>query len=529
MIDKLNVALVVMLTAVTCSAFADQVKMPTQAEMKVASSAIRDLVSAGTSISELLSLAEETDSSAEMYCLYVEVFKAQAKNKQYADAATTIKRIKEKISGVPESEIVKLIDQHIGKSGNEIPELKTIYQLARSKMKAEKFVSQIKAALNKNPRDQYLQKSLGEALAISGDWESALNEFAKCGNEVSACAKAEAKGELTGKLAAFWWEYKADRRFGETGAFKAHAAELYSKLMDEDKLSVIERRVAEKRVSYVEELGMTIEEDVKQSENKIDSQIIANTNGLVHRWTFNDTLEDECGGFAAKIHGEEGCAEHKDGQITIFGKNHIYLEGKSIPTDGSPVTIELWARQNELSRWARIFAFGGIRRPRFEATWCWDFEAGNQQIFASNGCNEKESKLTPFTFGIEYHLAFVFFYKTDIGAKDNKAWYVRGYKQDVKTGKTLGMFEIKLKDGWTLKDFPSERFHLGLSYCGAGFKAKASYNEVRVWKRALTERELADNANRFYKAGETMKPMESITKSVSPNKATPSAFGTLMQ
>lgn len=292
----LNVVLSFALTVVACSAFAGQGKMPTQAEMKEARSAIRDLVSTGTSISELMSLADETNSGAEKYCLYVEVFKAQAKKEQYADAAETIKRIKEEISGVPESEIVKLIDQYAGKSGNEIPELKAIYQLAHSKMKAEKFVSQIKVELNKNPKDQYLQKSLGEALAISGDWESALTEFAKCDDDVSARAKAEAKGELDGKLAAFWWEYKADKRFGETGAFKAHAAELYAKLMDGDKLSVIERKVAEKRVSYVEEFTEVEPSNESSTSELAKLKRICNMKGLVHCWRFNDDAKDCVGG-----------------------------------------------------------------------------------------------------------------------------------------------------------------------------------------------------------------------------------------
>lgn len=485
----------------SAASFAEPVNMPSKGELKEAKPVIEGLVEAGTTAEELLAMAEETDNGAERYYLYRHAYILQTKAGKYDEAAEILNVFQTEVSGVPASDIVSLIEKHSGKKAKDIPQLTAALKMAKAKVSAEGQASRIKKELKKTPGDISLRLQLAEALATMGNWADALNEFKKVGGSTGKVAEKEAMGDIDSKLAAFWWGYSPKNK-NAASSFKAHAIELYSKLLEEGELNAIEKALAEKRIMGAENLGAA---SATKSAEAPSVRLIANTNGLVHRWTFNDTLADECGGYTAQIHGDDGCAEHRNGQITIFGRNHIYLDGKSIPTDGSPITIELWARQNEMARWARILSFGKYKGTRFEATWLWDNDLSHQEIKVSNGCDEKVSKLAPFDIGKEFHIAFVFFYKTDLKAKDGKIWYLKGYKQDVKTGKTLGKFEIKLNDGFTLKDYPSELFHLGLSYCGSSWRAKASYNEVRVWKRALSEGELTDNAKRFYKAGETMK------------------------
>ena len=498
MIDKLKVALAMMLTAVTCSAFASQIKMPTQAEMKRARNEIRDLVSVGTSIGELMSLAEKTNSGAEKYCLYVEVFKAYATKEQYADAAEIIKRIKEEISGVPESEIVKLIDQHAGKSGNKIPELKAIYQLAHSRMKAEKFVLQIKAALRKNPKDQYLQKSLGEALAISGNWENALSEFAKCGDEVSACAKAEAKGELNGKLAAFWWEYKADRRFGETGAFKAHAAELYAKLMNEDKLSVIECKVAEKRISYVEEFI-----EVEPSKDSSTSELaklsrMCNTKGLLHCWRFNGDLKDCVTGGEADL-ANKGFIDEK--QLTVT-QNAVLLGDDIIPRDVREFTIELWGSYNQFRSWAEMVKLADDYNASMGADnlgVSWGGRPGVPCVYIN--ASKVGWEMRGGYFGVHHYIRFMWdhskeYHMAFVQSRDKTGTViVTYYIQEADGSRVLRKSDFKYSPEWSLKELQHPKLWVG---------APNSYNEVRIWNRALSEEELTQNAIKFHNAGETV-------------------------
>lgn len=189
--------------------------------------------------------------------------------------------------------------------------------------------------------------------------------------------------------------------------------------------------------------------------------------------------------------------------IGIYGGNrndNISLGKGAIPTDGSPITIEIWGRQDKLEWWPPIIAFGQYCGHHAHFTWSQGTTIDAQRVLVCGGGVEVYNKiLAPFTLGEEFHIAFVFSYSKE-------EWLLECYKQDVQSGRTISKVSFNMGKGWSFRDYPMESCHLGMGYCNPNEKsASASYNEVRIWKRALSEEELTQNAIKFHNAGETMK------------------------
>ena len=227
---------------------------------------------------------------------------------------------------------------------------------------------------------------------------------------------------------------------------------------------------------------------------------------LVHRWTFNNgELEDKAGGGknawivnpteAGKVIGTNATS------ITLPGglkgtAGHIELGRNVLPTDGSPITIELWATVHSYLGWSRVFTFGrSDDKNKLMLSW----NRGHEQNIAENLLCVSESKvgntysvsdtLAPFNYDTEYHIAVTVAYDSSGGR-----WRVTGYKQDAVTGQTLTTTTFLVnQDYWTPAYLSQDICTLGSS-TGNDPDANASYNEVRVWAAALTEEQLTRHA-----------------------------------
>ena len=230
---------------------ADPAKMPTLAELKSARGVIEDLVATGISADDLLSMAQESNKGAERFWLYSNAFALQCKAGEFDIATETIRTFRKNVIGVPDVDIIALIERNAKKGLVDAPELAEILEDAKSRQIALKLMKQVSAKLRKSPRDEDLKIMLAEAQAVSGDWKSALKLFAETKGSVSAVAKGEIAGMLTVKKATFWWEYVPCRELVGSKVFKAHAAEIYSELLKADKLSAVEKMLAEKRIEQL--------------------------------------------------------------------------------------------------------------------------------------------------------------------------------------------------------------------------------------------------------------------------------------
>lgn len=487
----------------TLAVFAEPVKMPSKSEINAAKDAVEALISSGTTAEEFLEMAGESESGAERYHAYRCAFIMQAKEGKFEEAAETLKNFQSEVTGVPASEIVSLIDKNVGKKLNEAKELQVVYNDSKVKLTAEKQIVKIKKEIKKNPKDPVLKRSLAEAMAISGDWSAALKEFENAGGEVADIAKVEKKNPTT-KIAAFWWDYKPHKSFGTTNAFKLHAANIYAILIEKGGLSKFEAGLAEKRITAVEELGVVVEES--QSDDNRASvrrkeltklKKICEMKGLVHCWRFNGNLYDCIGSSDANINGEVDVGARtailKGGEN---GSSNISL-GNGVTPQGETMTIEIWAKRLSYIDWARIYSFGP---DSDELLWSWNVGPTTDcSIAYANKSGKKHyDYIAPLNLkDHEYHLAAVFESKTDGSTT------ITYYQQD-NQGRTLIAKNTSVQN-WQIDQVHEYEGFLGHALLSWVKDANLEYNEVRIWNRALSEKELTQNAIKFHKAGETMK------------------------
>ena len=234
---------------------------------------------------------------------------------------------------------------------------------------------------------------------------------------------------------------------------------------------------------------------------------ICDTGGLVHCWRFNGSLRDEVGGGEAQCYGN---ARIEERQVTIFGGpggesgSSVVLGSNLIPNEGTSVTIELWATQHNVEWYSRIFHFGDANVSTIFMTWSRKTDINQCQISVWDSVNRfnvvgvpENFGFAPFDLETEYHIAMV------LECCSEQSWKMKVYKQDAKTGETIKKVSLGAQEGWSLKGFETPQCYLGRATGEPA--ANASYNEVRIWSRALDEDELTQNAINFHKAGETTK------------------------
>ena len=215
---------------------------------------------------------------------------------------------------------------------------------------------------------------------------------------------------------------------------------------------------------------------------------------LVHRWSFNGDLTDSVGGQTATA---VGSVTTENGQYKLAGgsrgSSYINLGADVLPKHGQGATIEIWAKQNAIQYWSRIWDVGTNEGTEslgeMYAAWTSESTLNAAPVCIRNVAADK-GNLAPYSLDIEYHIAAVF------EPQDDGTWKVKFYKQDAKTGTTSASYTISTSSSsnWSLSNQAQGSFYLGHSHHATSYDASASYNEVRVWNRALTEAELTANA-----------------------------------
>ena len=215
------------------------------------------------------------------------------------------------------------------------------------------------------------------------------------------------------------------------------------------------------------------------------------TADLIHRWSFNGNLSDSVGGQTAKAVGD---VTTDGSQYTLTGGSHgnsyINLGANLLPKDGRGATIEIWATQNSVQNWSRIWDVGTNEGTSYlgemYAAWT-NGKTLNSAPVCIRDVAVDVGNLGPYSLSVEYHIAAVF------EPQNDGTWKVRFYKQDAATGATTTSYMITSTGDWSLAKQAQESFFLGHGHHTDSNDANASYNEVRIWSRALTETELTAN------------------------------------
>lgn len=211
----------------------------------------------------------------------------------------------------------------------------------------------------------------------------------------------------------------------------------------------------------------------------------------VHRWGFNGTLEDSIGTAVASTNGTVNLgSETFSIPGGARGAGAVNLGRGLVPTGDAGFTIEVWARQDAVFNWSRVFDIGTAAANSFLLAWTsgkstdrttLSVKYGEVQVYQTN-------VLGGFPLGTNYHIAVT------AAPKGDGSWLVTSYKQDAGTGATLATFSLTPNTGWSPANQVADNFWLGRSLSNSDEDAAATYDEVRIWDRPLTEAQLSELA-----------------------------------
>lgn len=207
----------------------------------------------------------------------------------------------------------------------------------------------------------------------------------------------------------------------------------------------------------------------------------AETTALLHRWSFDD-LTDSIGGSTAVLTGEG--PELVDGKLVLngaTGSTGYALLGTGLLPEEGPFTIEIWARQDAVVSWSRLVDIGVTGGQSFAMAWTRGTNINQDQV--EHGSYLQDT-MAPYTLGTMYHIAVTY------DGASNIAWT----KRNLETGAVeKGSGFANTQTYWRQ---PTARFQLGhdLYALDSGSVASATYDEVRVWKGALSDVQLTAHA-----------------------------------
>jgi glucose/arabinose dehydrogenase len=211
---------------------------------------------------------------------------------------------------------------------------------------------------------------------------------------------------------------------------------------------------------------------------------VDDTFGLLHRWTFSETSGTNIADSVATARGlviQQAAADFSwsAGRLTLAGGTRGSADYVSFPSrrlDGlTSMTLEFWAQPNSAQNWGRVFDIGDGVTPA--NSFLLSFTRGtdiNLQRLEFKPSGTVDSSL-PTTLGAQYQYVV-----TWDAAAGQCSWYRNGaFVTSFPTGSQ------------TLANVTNTVFWLARSHYTADATAGASYDDVRVYNRALLADEIA--------------------------------------
>jgi glucose/arabinose dehydrogenase len=207
------------------------------------------------------------------------------------------------------------------------------------------------------------------------------------------------------------------------------------------------------------------------------------TFGMLHRWTFSESGGTNLSDVIGTATGSVVVLSNVDhsfgsGQLTLTGGARASADYVAFPArrlDGlTNMTIEVWATPNAAGNWTRVFDMGDGTTPgtSFFLSFTRGTDLNYQRLeFLPSGTADSEQ---PTTGGLQYH--YVVVWDQEAGRCD---WY--------RDGQFMTGFDL---NGQVLANVGDTAFWLGRSHYGADQTAAATYNDVRVYNRALHPEEI---------------------------------------
>lgn len=234
---------------------------------------------------------------------------------------------------------------------------------------------------------------------------------------------------------------------------------------------------------------------------------------LAHRWSFTGDLNDSVGNSNALIVNDDASSvglssSQQATDVRLFGggkttSDYINLGGQLISGLQSggvkPVTIELWATQDAIQNWARIFDFGSngaaapLANESLRMTWIQGTDLNTDQIAWEPTASWGPGN-APYVLEKPYHIVMTIvpaLYTHGVLTSGARvSWYSAPSSESQEAGhphyNLKGTFNTPA--GTDLRSLVDTACTLGRSMYGDN-TAAATYDEVRIWKGALTDAE----------------------------------------
>ena len=220
----------------------------------------------------------------------------------------------------------------------------------------------------------------------------------------------------------------------------------------------------------------------------VSAAISASGAELTHRWSFNGNWSDSVGGadavkcgsyvslYGNRVHMGYGGCTHGTGYVDL-GTNLL---------DTTTATIEIWARNDGVQTWSRIFDYGADDTHYFTLCWTYGTTLSKDRATCKNTTEVSEDgTMGPYELGTDYYIAVTF-------TKSGDATVVRWQRRDVKTGALQKSGTLTMPSG--LHNIVNPVLYLGHSQYTSDKDALAAYDEVRLWRGVLTDAQLAASA-----------------------------------
>ena len=407
---------------------------------------------------------------------------------EFGKAADVVDALKTKVKDVPPAEIASVISGALGReNARKAPRLQSQLQLAQAQVKAARDVKRLSLQLRKVSTDP-VRRQYAEALALSDDWKSALNEFAKVDGEVGKMAKSETDGSEGGvELGDFWWGYEPSYAGGEP-IFKDRAANYYRKAIAEGKVDGLKKTLVEQRLASLalpdvattpsssqdapvaSAAGRAQTPATPQTGGSRSLATAKNPSGLVHRWSFTDGFADSVGNVAPS---KSDNAKVEDGVVVLRSGSPLEFPAGTVPL--APFTIQVWASATEKGLGAGddfIFKLAPSADGKNDGVfWRW---TANKKWFSRFGAfgNEKNCYEGGYLLTGKPNLY------TLTAEKDGKGMLLKFYRDDTVYGTMKTEFALKKSPALILGGFVTP-----------------TYDEVRLYSRALTHAEIITSLN----------------------------------
>ena len=457
---------------------------PTMAEYKAKTKTAVDVADAS------VSFAESAKNEATRFIFLRGAISFYIKGGEYGKAADTVEKLKANVKDVPPVEIADVISTALGRDNmRKSPRLYSQLQLAQAQVKAARDARKLAVQL-RQVSTEALRSQYAEALALTGDWKKALAEFAGISGDVGKMAKKDAEGTGSGEsLGDFWWNYKTCYGGGEP-VFRERAANYYRKAIAAGKIDGLKKTLIEQRLASLAlpDVATTPSptQDASiasagrgrspsaptsaQSAGRAGAPHTPHPSGLVHRWSFTDGFADSVGNVAPS---KSDNATVENGAVVLRSGSPLEFPAGTVPL--VPFTIQVWVSATDKGLGTEgnfIFKIASSTDSDKDSVfWTWRGSTKWVSLISAFGEVKSVGHGKCLVDG-QPHLY------TLTGEKSGKGMLLKFYQDDTCFGERTSKFAYKKSPALILGGFVTP-----------------TYDEVRIYSRALTHAEIITSLN----------------------------------